>query len=285
MNRSLKLVACAAIWVASWSQAGAGFDIDLNYITPVNPTPAQRAAFEGAAAIWESIITGFVDDNNLASNAPAGFDGLTIDVRITPNDGPGGTLGFAQPLGSIRLQNGDNPFTYATSGRMTFDSDDFGAGGVFDANVLKLIVAHEMGHVLGIGTLWPANGLYRQFSTPGEYLGEFGNAAYRAEFDPTADFIPVELGGQVGTRHVHWDEPDNGAAFTGLLDDQGRDFTYELMTGWLNFRLYDPYISRTTIASLRDLGYTVRQVPEPSTVVLATLGLVGLAVYRRRKSR
>lgn len=271
----LVLLVCQPAW--------AVFDIELNYITPVNPSAAERDAFEGAAEMWESIITGYVDDNNTASNAPLNFDGPRIDVRISPNDGPGGTLGFAQPLSPLRLNAMGNPYTYATRGSMTFDSDDFGTGSIFDAEILKLIVAHEMGHVLGIGTLWAPNGLYQQFTRPGEYLGEYGNAAYREEFDPTADFLPVELGGAAGTAHKHWDEPDNGAAFTGLLDDQNRDFTYELMTGWFNFIRYDPYISRTTIASLRDLGYTVQPVPEPSSVVLALLGGLGWVAVRRRR--
>jgi len=284
MNRNLpSAILTLGLVLFACQPAKALFDIELNYITPVNPSAAERAAFEGAAELWESVITGFVDDNNMASNAPLNFDGPRIDVRISPNDGPGGTLGFAQPLSPIRLNAQGDPYTYASRGTMTFDADDFGTGGLFDAEILKLIVAHEMGHVLGIGTLWAPNGLYQQATRPGEYLGEYGNAAYIAEFDPTADFLPVELGGAAGTIHKHWDEPDNGAAFTGLLDEQGRDFTYEIMTGWFNYIRYDPYISQTTIASLRDLGYTVRTVPEPSSVVLAVLGVAAMVTVRLRK--
>ena len=54
--------------------------------------------------------------------------------------------------------------------------------------------------------------------------------------------VPVEGStGQPGTDNAHWPESD--------FDD-------ELMTGFLNGRVFNP-ISATTVASLADLGYTV----------------------------
>lgn len=238
--------------------------------------------------MWEEAITGYIDDNNLAANAPTNFNGPTIDVFIRPGDGPLGRLGSARPVTTRQLNAAGNPFVYTITGRMDFDADDFGEDAFFSPEILELIVAHEMAHALGFGTLWVNNGIYSTApGLRGKYRGEFGIAAYNWEFGQQAEFIPVELGGGAGTADFHWDEPDGGSAFTGLVDRQGRDLTYELMTGWLNYRLFPPFISQTTIHSFRDIGFTVNAaaLPEPSTGAVAVLAVVGVGwlVQRRRR--
>ena len=54
------------------------------------------------------------------------------------------------------------------------------------------------------------------------------------------------------------------------------------MTGWLDA---PTYVSRTTVASLQDLGYTVNMnaVPEPETYALFALGLPVLLRFARRR--
>lgn len=66
-----------------------------------------------------------------------------------------------------------------------------------------------------------------------------GNAEYKAISGCSA--VPVEQGGGTGTRCSHWSE--------ACLQT-------ELMTGYLNSGVLAP-LSRITIASLRDLGYSV----------------------------
>ena len=226
-------------------RATPGFDIVLNNICgPLSG--AETAAFAAAEATWESIITGYSD--TVASNT------LTIDSCIGPIDGPGGILGFAGPTFA---KGGTTNFLYTNEGDMTFDSADTpGLGGA-----LADVILHEMGHVLGIGTLWSSSDvgfpgfqeLYVNGS--GAYTGAAGLAAYNAEFSQAGASVPVELGGGGGTANGHWNEVDGGAGSTGIVSNvTGQDMRFELMTGWLNA---PTFISTLTSQSMMDLGYEV----------------------------
>lgn len=256
------------------SSATIGFDIILNYINA--PTPSQQQAFENAEATWESLITGY-QDTVLATT-------LTIDVNLAPNDGPGGTLGSAGPTQARLTPN----YVYASAGSMNFDTADI--AGLEASDELDDVIVHEMGHVLGIGTLWSSSALGSQFqgrqelyvSGSGQYTGANGVAAYNEEFSQAGAFVPVELGGGPGTADGHWNEVDNGAANTGIVSlITGQDLRFEIMTGWLNGPLF---ISNLTIASIQDIGYDTipltAVVPEPSAILISCLGL-GLSLRRR----
>ncbi len=260
----------------SSNAATLGFDIILNYINA--PTVSQQAAFEAAEATWESIITGYQIDDIDNTN-------VTIDVNLSNIDGPGGTLGSAGPdTAKFNAANSavTSTFLYTSTGSMTFDTSDTGA--LEMAGSFNSVILHEMGHVLGIGTLWSSSRvgiagrqeLYTNNS--GQYTGAFGLAAYNSEFDQTGSFVPVELGGGGGTANGHWNEVDGGAGATGIVSNiTGQDFRDELMTGWLNSPLF---ISSLTTESMRDLGYTV--VPEPTSGLLVLLGCLPLLRRNRR---
>jgi hypothetical protein len=243
------------------------FDITLDY----TGDPTYLPFFQTAEAIWEEIIPSYIDGNQ----GLAVFPGLTISASIISIDGPGNILGSAGPtVGGYD----DSNYFLAVDGEMEFDADDVGALG----SDLLTVILHEMGHVIGIGTLWDWNGLYVDGS--GEYTGAEGLAAYQTEFNqPGAAFVPVELGGGPGTANGHWDEVDGGIFPTGRVSTLfSQDMQYELMTGWLNTS--QPYfISNLTRASLRDLGYNVTLVPETSTAVLAAVTLSFLLVRRKRR--
>jgi hypothetical protein len=103
------------------------------------------------------------------------------------------------------------------------------------------VVLHEMGHVLGVGTLWNANGLLQGGGGSDPYFsGAHGIQEYQNMGGTHANPVPVENTGGSGTRDAHWRET--------LL-------TNELMTGWLSGSS-NP-LSRLTVGSLDDMGYTV----------------------------
>lgn len=221
---------------------------------------ARRAVFTQAALLWSSYVTGDLSDTPLKhdANEACGFgepafsgtiDDLRIYASIEPIDGVGGILGGAGPA-AIRPENG-----LSVVGCMRFDSADITAleaSGTFDE-----VILHEMGHVLGIGVLWeePKSGVLLDYATnpPGRACDDttarftqdpvFTGSTAVAEFRALGGEgnIPVENEYNQGTRCGHWDE---------------EFFETELMTGFLGPGNVNP-ISRMTIASLKDLGYTV----------------------------
>lgn len=266
---SAVIIAFAGL-IASPVQAQVDFDLQINYTGDAQFQPF----FDSAEAIWEAIIPRWTDGRNNAGDAV--ISQLVINASVAPIDGQGGILGQAGPTSGVN----DGSFILATAGVMTFDSADIASlagGGSFED-----VVLHEMGHVLGIGTLWTNNGLY--ITGTGQYTGANAIAQYQTEFDPAATFVPVELDGGQGTANGHWDEGGITVIDPNNINF-GRARSDALMTGFLG---NDTFISNTTGGSLQDLGFDVnfnaiQGVPEPSSAVaILVIGICGLA--RRRRS-
>ncbi|WP_119316682.1 leishmanolysin-related zinc metalloendopeptidase [Calidithermus terrae] len=216
------------------------YDITLRFTG--SPTPSQQAAFEAAAAKWEQVITqGFASTNLTipANDCEDGFsafngsvDDILIDAAVVPIDGPGQILGQAGPCYDR------NPDRLTLYGIMMFDSADLAqleADGQLDE-----VIFHEMGHVLGIGTLWnwQRSLLAGAGTSDPRFVG--ANAVREWQALGGAGNVPVENTGGAGTRDSHWRESV---------------FNNEVMTGYLDSGA-NP-LSRVTIGSLQDLGYTV----------------------------
>ncbi|MDH3571766.1 MAG: Ig-like domain-containing protein, partial [Gemmatimonadota bacterium] len=142
----------------------AGFDIDLHFITPVSAT--QAAAFTAAAARWGGLITGDLATEQVdipiilcGGLVDEHVDDLAINVLLDSIDGPGDFLAFAGPCWFRPTGAGGLP----AFGFMVFDTAD--VAGLEADGRLDDLVAHEMGHVLGIGTLWD-NGLLNDETGP-----------------------------------------------------------------------------------------------------------------------
>jgi len=270
--------------------------ISLNFSGPMTST--QRQTFTDAADYWNSAITGYDLIYDGAGNPTA--HGLTINASIPAIDGANGTLGRAGPQTATYYDN--NPvgqptvaLYYSTTGLMEFDSAD--VDNLIANNTFYGVVLHEMAHVLGIGTLWTYNSnlngtTYNLYNTgSGQYTGPNALAQWQSEFSqPSATFVPVELGGGGGTANGHWNENDGGGGLTGFVSvDNGMDFTNELMTGWASSTFF---VSRTTLGGLDDLGYIMDYskagvvnhtvvVPEWSSLALCLPGAVFLLRRRR----
>lgn len=293
----MKLFFRIALALGAVSTCHAVSLINLNFSGEM--TPIQRQTFIDAADFWNSAITGY--DLIHDSNGVVTPHGLTITASIPSIDGVNGVLGSAGPETLAYYDN--NPIGaptmalfYTNTGLMRFDSADVSE--MVDNNTFYGVVLHEMAHVLGIGTLWAYNSNVNDTNYPlyvtnsGQYTGPNALAQYRDEFNALAEFVPVELGGGDGTANGHWNENDGGGGLTNLAsNDNGEDFSRELMTGWASDTFF---LSRTTLGSLDDLGYTVDYskagivnhvvtVPEISSIALVAAAAPWM-LRRRRKS-
>ncbi len=212
------------------------FNISLKYIVPV--TERQEEVFEAAAARWERII--IKDVPSFTGTVPSAFQGfppaidgtiddIVIEVALAPIDGPGRILGQAGPR---FVRTSDN---LTLTGVMFFDVDDLDF--LEQIDLFEEVIVHEMGHVLGVGTLWNFRRTLREgASTDPYFTGERANVHWNAEGGDGE--LPIENMGGRGTALSHWRE--------SVLNN-------ELMTGYLN--LGENPLSRITAASMKDLGY------------------------------
>ena len=227
--------------------------IQVRYLGGISAT--QRAVFEQAAARWSGVIRRGLPSATVDSVV---VTGVLITAFGSNLGGPGGILGQSGP---VALRPGS---MLPATGMMEFDLADLESLEA-DGSLLNVVI-HEMGHVLGIGTLWGQMGLVQGIGTPNPLF--VGTNAMR-EFatlvgtnNPTP--VPLETVGGAGTRDTHWSE---------VL------FGNEVMTGFLGGGL-NPF-SRLTIAALQDMGYPVNfNAADPYVLPAVQRSLMGINTAR-----
>jgi hypothetical protein len=223
------------------------FTIDVRFVSSL--TPAQRDAFIAAALKWMDVIVGDLPDVFVNRSANSCFstathpavselvDDVILFAEVVSIDGPGTILGRA---GFCNRRGGSAGLP--SLGHMTFDSDDLPA---YEASGRLLpLILHEMGHVLGIGTLWSGTGLLQGAGGNDPiFTGvQAGLAWPQLGLSYGGAIVPVENSFGDGTRDAHWRE--------SVLDR-------ELMTGIIEAPGIAMPLSVLTAASLIDLGYVV----------------------------
>jgi hypothetical protein len=248
----------------------ANYDVEIRYNAGTTPTAAQQQAFDDAESRWEDLIRGDlpsipinVGANSCGSGSPAiteTVDDLLILVTLESIDGPGGILGSAGPCFIRTASN------LPIVGRMRFDTADLAS---LESNgQLEAVILHEMGHVIGVGSLWATFGFRLGTGGPDPY---FTGTLARAAFENIGGFsytggskVPVANTGGGGTRDVHWRESV---------------FDAELMTGFLDVGVFNP-LSIVTVNSLADMGYVVNTAAADPLFLSLSLRLTPAAKLR-----
>ena len=245
------LAATSSFGVTVETPAAGSFQIELVFATSV--TTVQEATFHRAAERWMRILArtdlpAIHVNRTLSCGSDPTFqryvgtiDDLIIVAAVEEIDGPGGALAAAGPC-AFRVSN-----SLPVYGRMRFDAADL--DGIEQSGDLEDVILHEMGHVLGIGSIWDRLGFLRNPASETEapdthFTGRLAIAA----FDDAGGTgyegakVPVENTGGPATRNGHW----------------RRDiFGMELMIGWADGTATPSPVSAITVQSLADLGYAV----------------------------
>lgn len=244
------------------AQATEPYNITLNFAPGSDPSVVS--AMQAAASRWQGVVTQGLPDATVSiaagtCGANAAFSGSVDDLLVFTGskaiDGPGGVLAQSGPC-SVRTGSGLT--LYST---LIFDSADLGQF----ASQLTDIAVHELGHSLGIGSLWSRFRLVNKPNTNNPtYTGANGVREYKA-LGGTLSAVPVENQGGSGTKGAHWRETT---------------FNNELMTGYLNTGS-NP-LSRMSIGSLQDMGYAVNYAAADAYRVpaVAAQGVSGVQLDR-----
>ena len=225
----------------------SSFFIDVRYIG--NEAASYNALFQAAATRWQRAI--IRDELNTFVNLPAGtacgsgilpsinetVDDILVFAEVVDIDGEGGTLASASAcrFGATSLK--------PVVGYMKFDRADLTR--LIAQGRARNTILHEMGHVLGFGSLTRWRDLLVGAGTSNPYfVGSNALSAFNAlNAGSTSPWfgskVPVEETGGAGTRDSHWRE--------SVMNS-------ELMTGYSGPTSTEP-LSVVTLDAMSDLGY------------------------------
>ena len=218
---------------AAAAVAASAFKIEVRFLGGLTTT--QKNAFKRAADRWANVIVGDLPSARVDGEV---IDDLLILAQGTAIDGPGRVLGQAGPT-HIRPASAGTTKFLPVKGIMSFDTADL--KDMQTDGTLKDVITHEMGHVLGIGTIWERKGLLKDAGeSTVRFVGKNARREYGKLLKKKAADVPVENTGGPGTADGHWRESV---------------FRNELMSGFI--AAPNNPMSRMTVASLQDLGYAV----------------------------
>ena len=218
----------------TYANSTSPFTIEVRFLGGLNK--AQKKAFKLAADRWCKIIVGDLPSVQVDGEV---IDDLLILAQGVSIDGPGRILGQAGPT-HLRPRNAGKSALIPVKGIMSFDTADLAQ--MEQGGTLNDVITHEMGHVIGVGTIWKLKGLLKgENTTNPTFKGTTASKEYgKLRGSNSSMAVPVENTGGAGTRDSHWRETI---------------FRNELMSGFIAGQS-NP-LSRVTAGSLKDCGYDV----------------------------
>lgn len=231
------------IFTINWTPQPANSSLPITYMYYGEVSQEIRALFDTAAAEWGKYVlntttkviidAGVYCDGEITLVEPINANyGIVVFVRVEAYDGIDGVLGYAGPCAV-------DDFGIPRAGIVVLDSADI----ISDIDEMIEIIMHEIGHVMGLGTIWTPGVTYLEIGGIDgyPYQKENANAAHVAYGGVGAN-ARVENQGGSGTAGSHWKE--------AVYDN-------ELMTGYVEGDGIRNIMSRVTLGALRDIGYEI----------------------------
>lgn len=134
-----------------------------------------------------------------------------------------------------------------------------GASSPYTGDDWRNILAHELGHGLGIGAFWDSFYAAEGAKPPTNSFLDgswYANAqlGYNNITGGTYSKIPLESGGGVGTGDGHWENNFRNGSAIGANGISYPGIENELMVGYYNKGMISK-LSKLTIGALKDFGY------------------------------
>ncbi|HYV97184.1 MAG TPA: leishmanolysin-related zinc metalloendopeptidase [Gemmatimonadaceae bacterium] len=240
----------SVVFTVTVGSAVGDFNITVRFVGTVSPV-VQSAANQAVTRI-QQIITGDLPNQPIAANIEGCISGGGVinetidDIVVYVNQvslNSQTTLAIGGVCTPLRQSSPFLPFI----GVLSVNSDLLSTITANNAYAVA-IMTHELLHVVGFGTLWqpistwPNNLLSGAGGGNPVFIGPQAKQEYLNLGGSSATGVPVEAGFGQGTALAHWRESS---------------FQNELMTGFAaSVGTFMP-LSRFTIGSVADLGYTV----------------------------
>ncbi len=217
----------------------SAFNIQIRFIDSSRISTENRMAVAAAVNRWEAMILGDLPTVTLAGGLSSGCPSVP-DLRGLQVDDIlllvwFGTINGAAAATNLCLRRPGSGLPAVAFIRI----DEKNANAL---DGVESEMAHEIGHALGIGTIWES--LLVDWNGNLRFSGPNAGAAWRfasGASDPFADLgVPVQQIGGAAVARAHWREDALRAELLTPFVDPGRQ-----------------PLSAITVAALRDLGYVV----------------------------
>lgn len=235
------------LWL--WKKESSKFKIAVNF---TGGSPDDHAIVKMAAERWEQIIVGKTSTNEYDITMQITFDS-NLDDNIL---GQAGVMQYAYVNGKYIPTRGLMILSTKNWEQQKAAKKRDGLSNAY------YTVLHEMGHILGIGTMWHANKL---LNNEGQYIGSSALREYRRICgNENIPCLPIENDGGGGTAGYHPEEGlepnvslDNRVGYVDGHKHSLPGLDKELMTGWAEVDAEIEPLSAISVGMLEDIGYEV----------------------------
>jgi hypothetical protein len=218
-------------------------DIDINFSIMSSPEILGSAYLNKYYVISSQTVESYTDPNNSELINPNLYNNYSLGNVISKE----GTINFNQDIWN----------DYSLTNRIDGNSNAY------------YILLHELGHILGIGSLWYLKNS-RGLDTITNTLFYRGSNAIREYNDSITftnpndpinfQYIPIEDNGGPGTEGLH---PEEGVELGVSTNSRTLDgvlypgLNREIMTGWIENNSNSLPLSSITVGFFHDLGYNI----------------------------
>lgn len=248
------------------SESLTGILFDKSSWATIIPEPF-KSYVDTAADTWDSLLRYNSDVYNLIKQNDPGWNGLSLDSYTQFNDPAEPYVAACGPTETVDITNNDpnNIKTNAIKFQLLVNEYYLNNPTILLSEEDWVgVMVHELGHALGIGTLWELLDSY--WLDGNKYL--FAKNAYNTITNHTGSRyrVPLEDSGGGGTVSSHWENNNRSSLYPNSDGFSYPSCNFDIMVGYIT--LGSPkQISNLSKQFLVDIGYESLSTTPPSVVI------------------